>query len=194
MSESSALLCDGCGQEASAEHIARRLERLERATRYRPVHIHTLLLGAASPLDEQQFVYSPKGEFRGEAARVFSAAGVALAGKETDAVHAEFQRGGFFLTHVLECPFENASGDTKTLTSALSRQLSTVATRIRRSLKPKRVVLFSRALAPVLDQILTLQLGCAVVLDEGRPFDLEDVGGEKATVRLCEALAAPVAG
>jgi hypothetical protein len=55
-------------------------------------------------------------------------------------------------------------------------------------------VLFSRALAPVLDQILTLQLGCAVVLDEGRPFDLEDVGGEKATVRLCEALAAPVAG
>jgi len=26
------------------------------------------------------------------------------AGKTRDAVHAEFQRAGFFLTHVLECP------------------------------------------------------------------------------------------
>lgn len=194
MSETISIVCDGCGQRASAEHIARRLERLEWATRYRPVHIHTLLLGGVSPLDEHEFLYSPKGEFRGEAARVFSAAGLVVAGKESDSVHAEFQRGGFFLAHVLECPFESASGENNALTSALSRQLSAVATRIRRSLKPKRVVLFSRTLEPLLNQIMVLSLGCPVVLDGGRPFELEDRNGEKAAARLREALAAPVTG
>jgi hypothetical protein len=158
------------------------------------VHIHTLLLGGVSPLDEREFLYSPKGEFGGEAARVFSAAGVVVAGKEPDSVHAEFQRGGFFLAHVLECPFESASGEHNALTSALSRQLSAVATRIRRSLKPKRVVLFSRTLEPLLDQIMALPLGCPVVLDGGKPFELEDRDGEKAAARLREALAAPVTG
>lgn len=194
MSETISITCDGCGQSASAEHIARRLERLEWATRYRPVHIHTLLLGGVSPLNEREFVYSPKGEFRGEAARVFSAAGVVVAGKEPDSVHAEFQRGGFFLTHVLECPFESASGDANGLTPLLARQLSAVGTRIRRSLKPKRVVLFSRILEPVLDQVLSLSLGYPVVLDGDRPFDLKDSDGEKAALRLREALAASVAG
>jgi hypothetical protein len=194
MSETIALQCDGCGQKASAEHIARRLERLEWATRYRPVHIHTLLLGGMSPLDEREFVYSPKGEFRGEAALLFSAAAVALAGKEVDAAHAEFQRGGFFLTHVLECPFESVSEDANGLTPLLARQLSAVGTRIRRSLKPKRVVLFSRILEPVLDQVLSLSLGCPVVLDGGRPFDLKDTDGGRSAFRLREALAVPVAG
>ena len=32
-----ALRCDGCGQAASPEHMARRLRRLEWTTRYRPV-------------------------------------------------------------------------------------------------------------------------------------------------------------
>jgi len=194
MSETVSIICDGCGQRAPAEHIARRLERLEWATRYRPVHIHTLLLGGVSPLDEHEFLYSPKGEFRLEAARVFSAAGVSLAGKDPDAVHTEFQRGGFFLAHVLECPFEEVSGDTKGLTPLLARQLSAVATRIRRSLKPKRVVLFSRTLEPLLDQIMALSLECPVVLDGGRPFELEDRDGEEADARLREALASPVTG
>jgi hypothetical protein len=189
-----ALSCDGCGQKASSEHIARRLERLEWATRYRPVHIHTLLLGGVSPVDQREFAYSPKGEFRGEAARVFGAAGISLAGKDPEAVHAEFQRGGFFLTHVLECPFESEAGNDDGLAPLLARRLAAVATRIRRSLKPKRVVLVSRTLEPVLDQILALQLGCPVVLDGGRPFDLEDADGESAAVRLREALSAPVAG
>lgn len=194
MSETIALACDGCGQKASAEHIARRLERLEWATRYRPVHIHTLLLGGMSPVEEREFVYSPRGEFRGETASVFSAAGISLARKHPEAVHAEFQRGGFFLTHILECPFESNSGRADALALVLSQRLSAVATRIRRSLKPKRVVLFSRALEPVSSRILALQLGCAVVLDGDRPFDLEHDDREKAAVRLREALATPVAG
>jgi len=65
MTSSRALVCDGCGQMASAEHIARRLQRLEWTTRYRPVHISTLFLGAFSPRDEKEFLYALEENFTG---------------------------------------------------------------------------------------------------------------------------------
>jgi len=43
------LPCDGCGQPASAEHIARRLQRLEWATRFRPIHIQAPLGSICNP-------------------------------------------------------------------------------------------------------------------------------------------------
>src|SRR6266568_3660815 len=73
MTNSIALPCDGCGQIASAEHLVRRLQRLEWTTRYRPVHINTLLLGAFSPIEEKDFLYSPGDEFHGEAALLLQA-------------------------------------------------------------------------------------------------------------------------
>src|SRR6266571_3195402 len=80
MTNSIALPCDGCGQAATAEHIARRLQRLEWTTRYRPVHIHTLLLGAYSPLRDEEFLYASDGEFGGEAAQILDAVGISTAG------------------------------------------------------------------------------------------------------------------
>src|SRR5712675_557722 len=120
------LVCDGCGQAASAEHIARRLRRLEWTTRYRPVHIHTLFLGAFSPLDERQFLYCPSEEFRGEAALLLDAAGISTSGKAAEAVHAEFQRAGFFLTHVLECPVGRDSGQGAEAAALLAQRLQPV--------------------------------------------------------------------
>src|SRR4029077_5554486 len=173
MTSSSELLCDGCGQAASAEHIARRLRRLEWTTRYRPVHIHTLLLGAFSPLDESAFLYTPGEEFRGEAALVLQAVGISTAGKTAEAVHAEFQRAGFFLTHVLECPMEDMGTLQADAKSALKGRLAALATRGRRSLKPKRVMAVTEDLTPVVEDIIALDLGCPVLLDEGKPFRLE---------------------
>src|SRR5207237_3475151 len=89
---------DGCGQRASAEHIARRLRRLEWATRYRPVHIHTLLLGGVAPREDAEFLYAPGGGFDGEAGDLLRATGISTAGKAAEAVHTEFQGAGFFLT------------------------------------------------------------------------------------------------
>jgi len=185
MANSSTLVCDGCGQIASAEHIARRLKRLEWATRYRPVHIHALFLGAFSPQDEKDFLYAPGGEFQGEAALLLAALGISTAGKAAEAVHTEFQRAGFFLTHILECPFE----DDGSLQTALKKRLAAVATRVRRSLKPKRVMAVTAELALVLDDILAMDLGCPVLLDNGRPFRLEGRAGENGAARLREALA-----
>jgi hypothetical protein len=188
MTSSIELPCDGCGQIASAGHIARRLQRLEWATRYRPVHIHTLFLGSASPQKQEEFLYSPNGEFQGEAATLFQAAGVSTAGKTAEAVRAEFQRAGFFLTHVLECPIENESGPV--LPSLMEQRLPAVAVRIRRSLKAKRVVLISRGLETVLEKFVALPLGCPLVLDDGRPFALDGSDPQKAAARLRGAIGA----
>ncbi len=194
MTISNTWVCDGCGQSASAEHIARRLQRLEWATRYRPVHINALLLGAISPLRDEDFLYASGGEFgrefHGEAAQILDAVGISIARKTRDAVNAEFQRAGYFLTHVLECPLEEGSPQENAY-AALRERLAAVATRIRRSLKPKRVMAVTEELMPVLDDILALDLGCPVLLDRGKPFRLEICAGENGVARFREALASP---
>ena len=190
MTNSITLVCDGCGQAATAEHIARRLQRLEWTTRYRPVHIHTLLLGAFSPLRDEEFLYRSGGEFRGEAAQILEAVGISPAGKTRDAVHAEFQRAGFFLTHVLECPLEDEGNLQGGIQAVLRKRLAAVATRIRRSLKPKRVMAITEELAVVLDDIVAMDLGCPVLLDHGKSFLLESRAGENGAARLRAALAA----
>jgi hypothetical protein len=185
MATSRDLVCDGCGQTASAEHIARRLRRLEWTTRYRPVHINALLLGAFSPKEESDFLYAPGGQFHGEARAVLDALGISSAGKAADAIHAEFQRAGFFLTHILECPVEE---NPRTSDNALlTARLQPTATRIRRSLKPKRVVLISKALGAVVNEILVLDVGCPIITDGGRPFEL-DASADENAARLRDAL------
>jgi hypothetical protein len=189
MTNSIVLPCDGCGQIAPAEHIARRLQRLEWTTRYRPVHINTLLLGAFSPQLDREFLYSPGEDFDGEAALLLNALGIATAGKAAEVVHAEFQRAGHFLTHVLECPLESDLDHKSDLSALMAKRLQPVARRIRRSLKPKRVVLISRGLEPIVDEILALELGCPLILIDGKPFEFEGPTRDDSVARLREALA-----
>src|SRR5262249_27959412 len=101
------LRCDGCGQVASPEHMGRRLRRLEWATRFRPVHIRALLLGAVSPREDNEFLYTPGGQFHGEAGMLLHAVGIHPEEKPAEAVQMDFQAAGIFLGHVLECPLEN---------------------------------------------------------------------------------------
>jgi len=182
------LSCDGCGQNASAEHIARRLQRLEWTTRYRPVHINTLLLGDYSPLRAEEFLYSPAGEFQGEAKVLLEAAKVSSAGKSKEAAQAEFQRAGFFLTHILECPVENEDGRFEELNSMVERRLTVVGTRIRRSLRPKRVVLIANLMEPIVKAVVGLELNCPLILDGGKPFALDGADTRPAALRLREVI------
>lgn len=166
------LLCDGCEQVGSPEHIARRLRRLEWATRFRPVHIQALLLGGVAPRDDAEFLYAPDEGLCGEAETLLRAAGISLNGKLAQELHAEFQAAGFFLAHTLECPLEpeaNAGADANTL---LRQHLPAVASRIRRSLKPKCVMLVTEMPQEVVQDILSLDLGCEVILNDGKPFAL----------------------
>ena len=177
--------------EAEVFEVARRLQRLEWTTRYRPVHINTLVLGAFSPQEESDFLYAPGGEFHGEAALLLDALGISRAGKAAEVVHAEFQRAGFFLTHVLECPLGKDVGHGSESRALLAQRVQSTARRIRRSLKPKRVVVISQALGPILDKLLASELGCPVVLDDGKLFELDGPARGNSVARLREELASP---
>ena len=167
------LTCDGCGLGASPEHIAKRLRRLELTTRYRPIHIQAVFLGAQSPAHDKDFLYSTDAAHGGEGAALLRTVGIQTDGRDAEAVLAEFQKRGFLLTHVLECGVEPGSASAE-LTEALRRRLPAVARRLRGSLRPKRVVLISRDLAPVVQELSSAQLGAELVLNDGQPFDLGD--------------------
>jgi hypothetical protein len=189
------LLCDSCGQPASSEHIAKRLLRLEQATRYRPVHIGTVFLGAVAPTREADSLYASSDGFAGEAKHVLAAAGVSGAGKSADATLLEFQRAGYLLTHVLECPLDDGMTHPGITRALLAGRLPALVARIRRSLRPKRLVPISATLAPIIASLQTTDLGCSIVLDNGKAFALdEDEVSEPVIERLREALAAAVLG
>jgi hypothetical protein len=142
------LTCDGCGQEATSEHIAKRLKRLELSTRFRPIRIQTVYLGAAPSASDHDFLYGAlEGGFHGEGAALLQNLGFSREGKTAEAVLAEFQRNGNFLTHVLECPFEEGI-DEAAKEGLLRRRLPVALLRIKRSLRPKQVQLISSALDP----------------------------------------------
>lgn len=184
------LRCDGCAQLASPEHIARRLRRLEWATRSRPVHIQTLLLGGVAPREDAEFLYAPSGDFRGEGEALLRAVRIPFAGKSAETVHAEFQSAGFFLAHVLECPLEDWLKGTSNAANLLRKHLPAVASRIRRSLKPKRVTLVTEMPQELVQDILSLDLGCPVMLDDGKPFCFHSSTEGTSLSRFRELLAA----
>ena len=188
MPEPPPVTCDGCGQPATSEHIARRLQRLEWTTRHRPVHINTVLLRAISPDLDDEFLYSPSEIFSGESLIWLAVAGIDPRGKTAAAVHAEFQRAGFLLAHVLECPLENGQQGAERQ-SLLDRRIRSTVTRIRKSLRPKRVALVSSELTPFVNSFSAEQLQCGVILDGARPFPLEAGSDRKALADLREALA-----
>ena len=150
------------------------------------MHINTLLLGDVSPVLEEEFLYN--GKFAGEAARLLEIVGISATGKSPETVLNEFQRGGFFVTHVLECPLELGVAADAAGEALLTRRVPAVAARIRRSLKPKRVVLISRGLEPVTTKLSSAELGCPVKLDDGKPFDLGSGSDSSMVQRLRLAL------
>jgi hypothetical protein len=169
------LTCDGCGLKSPPEHIAARLRRLEQATRYRPIHIQAVFLSAQSPANAEAFLYGTEQVWQGEAAALLRALEIEFSGKPGEAVLAEFQRKGFFLTHVLECSAETENAGI-VLSDALARRLPTAMRRLRTSLKPKKIVVISKELTPVLAELKNAQIEGELLLDGDAPFDLEDPG------------------
>lgn len=102
----SALICDGCGQLAQPAHIAHRLERLEWTTRFRPVHIQTLLLSGIAPASDDDFLYAPESKLSGEAAAILELLEISAVGKPLELILTETQKRGILLTHAMECPLE----------------------------------------------------------------------------------------
>ena len=184
--ESAKVLCDGCGQPADAVHLARRLKRLESMTRYRPIHVQALFLGAASPADDQEYLYSTQGEFAGQGVKLLRSLAVESAGRTVEATLTDFQRRGYLLAHVLDC--SEAFGNGAVGREGLARRLPAAMTRIRRSFRPKRVVLLGQELAEFVLQFMAANLDATLVLRDGEPFEWNEITeGE-----LAKELAAPL--
>ncbi|MGB2633559.1 MAG: hypothetical protein WAM58_06455 [Candidatus Acidiferrum sp.] len=166
MPPSTLLPCDGCGQLADSAHISRRLERLAWTTRFRPLHIQALLLSSIAPKNNSDFLYSPNESFHGEATTILQAVQISAAGKSPESVQTEFQKLGLMLTHVLECPFDDNVSPAQAQ-NLLAKQLLTAVARIRRSLKPKRLLLLSAELLPLVDQFHNTTLGCPILPASG---------------------------
>ena len=95
--------------------------------------------------------------------------------RPTESVLCEFQRRGFFLTHVLECAHD-AELQSVDLTQALKQRIPSVTRRLRTSLRPKKVFVISKEMAALKADLKAAQIGAEIVLDGGAPFDLEDAG------------------
>jgi len=156
------LPCDGCGQLADSAHISRRLQRLAWATRFRPLHIQALLLSGIAPALDSDFLYAPDSLFRGEAGAILNAVQISTEGRPPEIALAEFQKLCLMLTHILECPLQDGVSVQQAV-ALLEKQLPSAITRIRRSLKPRRILLISAGLQPVEDKLRQSNLGCPIL-------------------------------
>jgi hypothetical protein len=166
-------LCDGCGAQVDEAHIRRRIERLELATRFRPIHIQVLVLDAAPPPALEDYFYrAANAARRSVASQMFFDEITKCIGRKPgetlneDSTLAEFQRSGFYLAYAVECPVESP----EQLAAAITRLASTVLLRLNGSYKPKFVAPISSALRPLIPLFESNSWGDRLVLHEGKPF------------------------
>jgi hypothetical protein len=198
------LHCDGCCNVANGDHIRRRIERLELATRFRPVHIAVLLLTAAPPPRFDDYFYLPSGAhshrsaywraFFEETAAIAGISRAAAAGEES--ALSEFQRQGFFLAHCCECPLSEPGGaDILAAGGADGKEIATrygrsTTLRIRHSYKPKHIVPIGFGTTEIVVALAQEGLEELLVLDAGAPF-LDPFPGDPSASLNSRASLAP---
>ena len=166
--------CEGCGTRADESHIARRVVRLDLASRFKPTRIRVLFLDGAPPGRVEDYFYRAavnKGDRASAAQRyleeLLKAAGIAFTEhSEEGKLLSEFQRKGYFLTYAVECPFEEQD-DPK---GALRRFAPTVLKRVQSIYDPAYVVPLSQPTAELIRLFGMIGWGDRLVLDNGVPF------------------------
>ena len=170
------LPCDGCGLQASPQHISERLRRLELSTRFRPVHIGVLfivLAPASGP--ENDFYGPPKSNTFFDSflealdisagSEKLVAGSTAYAEAPEAARLAEFQRRGYFLAYLSECPIaENRESPESTM----ARLSPTLIRRIRFNYKPKNIAPLGSELFPLVEKLRAEGIGPILTLDQGQ--------------------------
>ena len=177
-------ICDGCGRQVEPAHIRERIERLEMATRFRPIHIHTLVVGACPPAGLADFFYNPGTNtaprsapgraYFDELAKCAPDAVAKSAGDEI--VLSEWQRRGLFLGYAVDCPIESPAE----LASAVEKAAKTLLLRLATSYKPKGVALISAPAVPLAAFLQQNGWAGKLILDSNRPFEGTGLGDRLA--------------
>jgi hypothetical protein len=166
------IVCDGCGLPASPDHIGARVQRLELATRFRPIHIDVLFV-ALEPMPQLEDDFYRPPESRWFFDPFLAALGILpdvrkssgeVNVREADIVRLlEFQRKGYYLTYLSECPFL-AQSDANVAHECISRLAPTLVKRIRFNYKPKHIALVGSNLQPLIE--VFQQAGMGPLLDD----------------------------
>jgi hypothetical protein len=177
---STAIVCDGCALPASAEHIAARMQRLQLSTRFRPIHISVLFV-AHEPMARQEDDFYRPPESRDSFDSFLTALDIPAGAGPDAACLLEFQRRGYYLTYLSECPpaprsaaDSNTNGDPAL--DCIPRLGPTLIKRIRFNYKPKYVALLGTTLQPLIGILKQSGLGLLLLLDRGGPLALPQVG------------------
>lgn len=187
------MICDGCGMEADARHIRERIERLELATRFRPIHIHALLIDAVPPARLADYFYRTARDRSARSSRsrnyfdqiVGLNRAAADAEIEEESALSEFQRRGLFLAYAVECPITDAA---TALDDTVRRLAPTLLKRVQVSYRPKLVALLSPEAGELIPALLGAGWAGRLVLDEGRPFTLPELGHAASPAGLADRL------
>jgi hypothetical protein len=192
------LRCDGCGLPASAEHIAARLERLELVTRFRPFHINLLFVALQPSMKlEDDFYRSPESapvlDSLAEALQLSTSEEVGVPSGEAHQAGGarliEYQRRGFYLAYVAECPLPVSSdkpqvGENWDTAELLRRLAPTLVKRIQFNYKPKQVALLGTELHPLVEMLKQAGLGANLLLDGEAPLALPNPGDGASLARF----------
>ncbi len=170
--------CDSCGIAATGEHLHRRTQRLELATRFRPIHIQVLLLALAPPLAMDDFFYNdnPGPAGRSAEAKPFTEAVLAAAGVPQDVKRgkdalAALQRAGWFVGYAVECPAEEWRGDSAASDAGIpARFAPSLILRVTRSYKPRWIVPIGGEMN-VFVPALSASCGASLRLDDSHAFE-----------------------
>jgi len=176
------ILCDGCGYPASPVHIAERVARLELATRFRPVHMNLLFVVLAPLQNPADDFYGPpqsRDFFDSLMDALEIAAPSAKASTEADrsmndaARLAEFQRRGFYMSYVSECPIPDESGNAST---AIASLIPALVRRIQFNYKPKHIVLLGSNVKPLIETLEESGMGPLLLLQNRQPLAVPSPG------------------
>ena len=179
------LPCDGCGLPASPQHIAERIRRLELSTRFRPVHIGVLFVALAPPVRPEDDFYGPaeSKEFADpflEALEIQSSTGRATLESNAQAIAsvrlAEFQRRGFYLAYLSECPLPESI---EPAVSTIARLGPTLIRRIKFNYRPKHVAPLGQELFPLVDMLRVAGIGPILTLNQGQTLPAPRTGSRE---------------
>lgn len=168
------LPCDGCGLPASPEHIAARVHRLELSTRYRPLHI-SILFVAATPaeFEADDFYAAPEKSALLNVLGITSTENQPGAKADPAALLNEFQRRGFHLVYLSECP---GSVDTVFGADEISRLTPTLVRRVRFNYKPRLVAPLGAELFPLVEALQKAGIGPLITTAAGQPLPVPRAG------------------
>jgi hypothetical protein len=184
---STPIICDGCGLPASPEHIAARVQRLELATRFRPIHVDVLFV-ALEPMPrlEDDFYRPPESrsffdpflsalDISSEAGKQSREAN----GREVDVARLlEFQRKGYYLTYLSECPLLGEV-DANVAHECISRLAPTLIRRIRFNYKPKHIALVGTNLQPLSEVLQQTGMGALLDINQAAPLTIPNSGSPR---------------